>query len=654
MTLPSIEQALAQAHRHHQAGRFADAESLCRQILAQQPDHAESLHLLGFLEHRAGRSEAGLALIRRAIQIEPNRPDFYCNAGVLLAALRRHPKAIESQRRALAIQPNYAQALNELGNSLHRTGQLEEAKAALRRAIELRPNFFEAQINLGGVLSAAGDARGAIAAFGRARALRPDSLSALRNFVIACRDVGDLSQAADALRRSLPLDPKPVETLNNLGTLVKDLGRLDEAMDCFDRALKLDPENRTLQSNRLYILWFHPDFDGRRILREHQEWNRRHAQPLAAKILPHDNDRREDRRLRIGYVSPDFRRHPVGQALKPLFEQHHHDQFEIICFSNSNDSDEVTRRLRTSADGWHSIVGLSDTQAADLIRGQRIDILVDLSLHMAGNRLRMFAQKPAPVQVTYLGYPGTTGLETIDYRLSDPYLDPPGTDSFYSERTIRLPHTYICFKWTGDDRPVTPLPAAQAGHITFGSLNNFCKVTPAVLKTWAQILSAVKDSRLILRCPAGEAAERTSDIFAQNGIDPHRVELTQRSPWDQYLSLCQRQDIGLDPFPYPGHTTSFDSLWMGVPMVTLRGQTAVGRGGVSILNNLGLTELIADDPEQYIRIAVELAADLPRLTKLRGELRGRMLQSPLMNARQFAIDIETAYRQMWREWCRGT
>jgi len=651
MTEHSIDATLDLARRHHQAGRVAEAQTLYRQILARQPNHADALHLLGMVEHQKGRSAAALELIQRAIQIEPNRADFHSNAGLVLAALVRNPEAIQSYRKALAIQPDYPQALNNLGNSLRRVGKFDEAIAALRRAIELRPNYFEAFNNLGSALAAAGDSAGAIAAFGRARALCPDSLGALRNFATACREAGEYSQAADALRRSLPLDPKPIDALNNLGTLLKDLGRLDEALDCFQQAIKLGPENVTAHCNYLFTMWLHPEFDGKKILDKHLEWNLQRARPLASKRLPHENDRREDRRLKIGYVSPDFLLHPVGRFLSPLLENHDHQNFEIFAYFCIATPDSLTPRLRAATDVWRDVAGSSDDQLAQIIRDDRIDILVDLSLHTAENRLLVFARKPAPVQATYLAYPGTSGLDTMDWRLTDRFIDPPGGDeSGYSEKSYRL-QSYWCY-YPCMDFIVDPEPRSrQTGVTTFGCLNNFSKISSVTLQTWIQLLQAVPKSRLVIHAAPGDHRRIAAEKFSAAGVDPARLIFVPLVSIPDYFKQYQQLDIALDPFPYGGGTTTCDALWTGVPVITLRGRTAVGRGGVSILSNVGLTELIAENPADYVRLAAELAADIPRLTQLRGQLRERTRLSPLMDAPAFARDVESAYRHMWRQWC---
>ncbi len=410
-----------------------------------------------------------------------------------------------------------------------------------------------------------------------------------------------------------------------------------------------------MHSNLLMTLNFTSD-DPAAILTEQRRWNQLHAQPLRSSIRPHGNDSSADRRLRVGYVSADFGDHPAGRNFLPLVREHARDWFEIFSYSGTTPPIPLTGRFRDCSDAWREIAGFPDETVAQMIRDDRIDILVDLSVHSAGNRLLVFARKPAPVQVTFIGYPGGTGLEAIDYRLTDPYLDPPGvTDEHYVETSVRLPSTFWCYDFEGMELaaapPVSPAPAAQAGAITFGCLNGFWKLNDSMLALWAKVMAALPGSRIIILCPPRSARERTARKLTSLGIEPHRIEFAARQPRHGYFSLFNRIDISLDTFPYNGHTTSLDSLWMGVPVVTLVGHTCVGRAGLSQVSNLNLPELAARTPEQFVAVATELARDLPRLTELRSGLRQRMTSSPLMDAPRFARDVESAYRRLWQKWC---
>jgi predicted O-linked N-acetylglucosamine transferase (SPINDLY family) len=406
----------------------------------------------------------------------------------------------------------------------------------------------------------------------------------------------------------------------------------------------------------LLTLNYHPAQTADNLYQEARRWAQLYAEPLRWFIPHHVNDRNPDRRLRIGYVSADFHDHASAFFLVPLLTAHDHQNFEIFCYAHVTRPDQRTTQMQALADQWRSTVGLSDEAVAALIQQDQIDILVDLKLHTGNNRLLVFARKPAPVQATWLGYPGSTGLGTIDYRLSDPYLDPPGVDeSVYSERTIRLPDCFWCYDPLDTNPPaVGPLPALTNGFITFGCLNNFCKVHDAVLRLWAKVLHAVSSSRLLLLTPVGSARSHVLKVLEQEGITPQRIEFVAVQPRRQYLESYQRIDLTLDSFPCNGHTTSLDSMWMGVPFVTLIGPTAMGRAGASILFNVGLPELVARSADEYVRIASELAHDLPRLGGVRSALRQRMEQSPLMDGPRFARNIEAAYRQMWRQWCAPT
>jgi predicted O-linked N-acetylglucosamine transferase (SPINDLY family) len=396
----------------------------------------------------------------------------------------------------------------------------------------------------------------------------------------------------------------------------------------------------------------HPDYDAAAIAREHRIWNDKFIRPNLGKIGPYDNERSPDRRLKIGYVSADFRNHPVGRFLLPLFANHDHQKFEIFCYSNVNPTDEFTDRLRPCADHWRNIRLLNDDAVAEQIRQDRIDILIDLALHTDGTKIMVFARKPAPVQANYLAYCSTSGLETMDYRLSDPYLDPVGgPEDCYVEKTIRLAHSYWCYEVHVNTPETNPPPMLQTGYVTFGCLNNYSKNSKKTWEAWHQLLKAVPKSRLVVYALKGSHRELAKERTAAAGIDAERLVFVGNAKTEEYFQQYLGIDIALDPFPYGGGTTTCDALWMGVPVVTLRGQTAVGRGGVSILSNIGLPELIADSPREYVQIAAQLAGDRKRLSELRGTLRQRMKDSPLTDGPQFAREVEAAYRQMWEQWC---
>ena len=741
---------------HHQAGRLDQAEALYREILAEQPDHADALHLLGLVARSGGNNAAAIGLIGRAIALRTDWPEAHYNLGIALkedgrlddaiAAYRQavaiNPAfgqawnslgnalqasgdadaAIAAWRQAIAVNPGFADAHNNLGNALKDLGKLDEAIAFYRRAIELKAGYAEAHGNLGVALQAAGRLEDAVAEYRRAISLNGQYSRAWSNLGVAllaqgkiddavaaghraitlalddshaCNNLGnalsgkgEFDDAIASYRRAIALDPGLPEAYlglgnalvnqrlfdpaiavfseavrlrpgfagawNNLGTALIDTGQVEPAIAAFRRAVALEPDNSSMDSALVFALHYDPRSSASSVFDEHVRWNRRHAEPLARRVKPHLNDRGPDRRLRIGYVSPDFRDHPVGRFLLPLLENHDREQFEIFCYCDVARPDAITLRCESLADQWRKIAGMRHDAVAQQIRDDRIDILVDLSGHTSGNRLMVFAERPAPVQVSWLGYPGTTGMTAIDYRFTDALADPPGplTDRLHTEKLYRLPRTNWCFAADDHSPPVAAAPATELGYVTFGSFNTLAKVTDEMLQVWGCILQKIPSSRLLLKAAAfsaESACERVSRILAGCGADPARLTiLGPTSDHATHMAAYGRIDIALDTFPYHGTTTTCEALWMGVPVITLAGDAHLSRVGVSLLSNVGLPELIATSVEKYIDRAAALAGDTDRLQTLRRGLRERMLSSPLMDARNFARDVEAAYRQMWR------
>jgi protein O-GlcNAc transferase len=652
MTQVSIQLVLDAAIQHHQAGRLAEAEIIYRKILSQQPNHADALHLLGVLATQAGQNQLAVELISKAIASNKKSPIYYNNLGSALLFLGELDKAAAAFREALQLKPDYAQAYTNLGNVQKDRGQVDAAIDCYRKALKFKPDLIEAHNNLGNALQAQGDGVAAAAAYKMALKLKPDYAEAYNNLGVALIGLGRVDAGIAAYRDALRLKPNYPEAYNNLGNALKDQGRIQEAVATYQTCIQIRPDLAQVHSNLGYNIYFHPDYDAKAIYNQLRIWNHQHAEPLKKFIQPHTNNRDPNRKLRIGYVSPDFREHVIGRNLLPLFVQHDRTLFEIICFANVTHPDALTEHFHSLSDQWRNIVGVNDQRAAEMIRDDRIDILIDLAMHMAENRLLVFARKPAPVQVTFMGYPGTTGMDAIDYRFTDPYLDPPGLDDeFYVEQSIHLPDTFWCYDPLTEEPHVNHLPAIKNGYVTFGCLNNFCKVNDGVLKLWSKVLNAVSNSRLIVLTPQGQVRQQVLGKLGRDSVAPERIEFADFRPRLEYLKLYHRIDIGLDTQPYNGHTTSLDSYWMGVPVVTLIGKTVVGRAGWSQLCNLGLKELAAQTPEEYIDITIQLANDLPRLEKIRSTLRERMRQSPLMDAKRFTRNVENAYRNLWQKWC---
>jgi predicted O-linked N-acetylglucosamine transferase (SPINDLY family) len=641
----TIADAFALALRCQQEERISEAVALYQQITAIAPDHVEAHYNLGLALKRLGRVDEAIAECRAALALRPAFADAWLVLGNALADKGRSDESIEAYRSAIANRPDYAQAYFNLAAILHRIGQMKEAIDAYRHALSIAPDMAEAHQNLGNAL----------------------------------RDVGRVDEAIAAHRHAQALLPQSSEVEVGLGNALRDSGRAEEAIAAYRRALELGEAQRAplksqfpIAGNLLFTLNFVGAYDRRRIWREHQWVNERLVRPARLPQTAHRSPGPAGlgRRLRVGYVSPDFSQHPVGRFMLPLLANHDHRRYEVFCYSDVRRPDHFTERLRAFADTWRDTSAASDAQLEQTILSDQIDILVDLAMHTRDSRLLVFARKPAPVQVAYLAYCGTTGLEAMDYRLTDPYLDPPSTgstgspqagsgqapsgdDSVYSETSIRLPNCFWCFQAEAQGPEVSNLPALATGRVTFGCFNNYCKVNSVTFAAWIDLLKKVPNSRLVLFAEPGEHRTRAWQLFREAELDPERLWFTGFLPAREYVEQYRHIDIALDPFPYPGGTTTFDALWMGVPVVSLAGETAVSRAGLSILSNIGLPELVATSIEQYVAIAAGLASALPRLAELRSGLRDRMKRSPLMDAPRFARDVEGAFDQMWERWCQS-
>jgi predicted O-linked N-acetylglucosamine transferase (SPINDLY family) len=649
----TLDQVLQLALEHHRAGRLADAEPIYRRVLAQHPDHPDALHLLGLIAHQVGRHADAKHLIERAIARHPATPpaDWHHHLGEARRGAGDSAGAEAAFRAAIQVEPPYAEAHNALGQVLLDQQRLDDAAACFTRATELAPQLAQPHLNLGVARMMQRRFGEAVESLRRAVAINPQLAPAWLNLGGALQSLRRIDEAADALDRAVALDPRP-HALNGLGLLRIAQARIDDAVASLRRAVALDPTNASSNSNLLLALNYVEDISLEDFFAEHVRWAERHERPLTKDRRPHTNDRSPDRRLRVGYVSPDFKQHPVGLYIEPAVAGHHRDQFEVFCYSDIAAGDEVTARLQRSADVWRDTSTANDARVADIIREDGIDILIDLAGHTARNRLRVFARKPAPVQVTYLGYSSTTGLSAMDYLVADAHLAPPGMhDRFATEKVVRLPRTCLCYVPPVDAVDVGPLPAASAGHVTFASLNRLSKITPGMFDAWIDVVTATPRSRLMLHADSGRHLDRLTARWRERGVDSDRLEIVGRMSLPEYFQLHHRIDIALDPFPHNGGTTSRDALYMGVPVITLAGQHPISRMGLSALETIGLSERAADSLPRYIELATSLAADLPRLADLHRTLRPRMEASPMMDAAAYVADLEAAYRVMWRTWC---
>ncbi|MCC6206744.1 MAG: tetratricopeptide repeat protein, partial [Gammaproteobacteria bacterium] len=555
---------------------------------------------------------------------------------------------------ALALQPDTPETLIVLGTAFYRMGRLDASATAFEKALALKPDSAEACHNLGTVYMDQGRLDLAAGNFQKAIGLKPDAAVTHYNLGLIRFRQGNIDEAIACNQRALALRPDLYKALNNLGVALAYQGRNREAMHCYEQAVALQPGYANPLSSRLCAMNRIAGMPTEEIHAAHRDFAARCEAPLKSLWRAHANTRDPERRLRIGYVSADFRRHSVASFIEPVLARHDHGRFEVFCYYNHTERDAVTDRLVTLADRWLECPRLTDDQLAERIRMDGIDILIDLGGHTDGHRLLTFARKPAPVQVTYLGYPATTGLTAMDYRLCTLDTDPPGQEAWHSETLYRLPRTLWCYRPPGARPACGPAPVVQSGRVTFGSMNTYPKITAETFSVWMELLLAVPDARLIMTAvPEGSVRRTLAGRIAAHGIAPERVSVHSRISDPAYHELMRQIDIALDPFPYTGTTTTCETLWMGIPVVTLAGETSVARSGLALLTSVGLEELVARDSADYVRIATGLARDTERLDRLRREIPARFDASPLRDEAAFTRDLEAAWRDMWRRWCQS-
>jgi len=598
--------------------RFEEAVATIDQAVAAGARSAELLYWRGCALRGTGRREEALAALEEAVGLAPDHARAHCERGLVLLELDREEEALAAFDRSSRCAGELAVSHLGRGSALHQLGRPGEALAAIDRALALDPHFFEALVERGNVL----------------------------------RTLGRASEALAAYEAALALQPGNAAIHSNRGNILMDMGHLAEARAAFERALELDPGMASAFDNLLWCCCYDPTLDRAAVVAAHRRFGDRFGdRPDRYRDWP--NELSSDRPLRIGFVSADLNRHPVGFMLLAVLEALDRERFAPIFYATGAQEDWVSDRLRRLGAAWHRVAGLGDRALAELVRSERIDILVDLAGHTAGNRLGCFALHPAPVQATWLGYPFTTGLREIEWIVMDPISVRPEEEDMFVERVIRLPGgRYVLQPPAGAPDVVLP-PALTTGRVTFGSFNNLSKMTPEVVATWAAILHRLPTSRLLLKWRTladPVVVEEVRSAFAAHGIDPVRLILRPASGYVEMLAQYGDVDIALDPFPFGGGQTSLDALWMGVPLVTLPSWQPVSRQGAMLLEAIGRPEWVADDPEDYVEVAVELAEDAGRLAGLRFGQREQVRRSPLCDARRAAGELETAFRTMWRDW----
>ncbi len=657
-----IAALINQGIAHHQAGRLPEAERLYRQALQLDPGHPEALAVLGILMGQAGNLPGSVELFLRALKRDPRNAQIHYNLGETYRHLGEGAKSETALRRAIALNPNHYGAYQSLADLLLASAGQQENAGRGQRAREMRLAAVELLIEAGRRLLEKDLIDAAAQKYRAALALAPDNPLALCGLAHAVRVLP--SEAEPLLRRAIALDPGIIWAYGALGDALVALDRPAEAAAVYRQGLERAPDDVVCRQGmtwiNLMIRLYRPETTPDQIFEAHRAWGEETMVRAGKETArPFANARNPQKRLKVGYVSPDFRRHSVAYFFEPLLAAHDQAAVETFCYSAvlPYQEDEVTARLKKLARHWHPTRGLTDAQLRQQVRRDGIDILIDLAGQSAHNRLAAFAVKPAPVTATWLGYPATTGLPTMDWRITDALADPPGAEAFHVEKLMRLEGGFLCYRPPAATPEVTPPPALANGFVTFGSFNNHAKINPSVAGTWAALLRAVPDSRLLLKSVQLKDAtirEALLGMLAAQGIDRARIDIdTWQNKEADHLAVYGRVDIALDPFPYNGTTTTCEALLMGVPVIALIGDRHSGRVGFDLLTRVGLPQLAAPDSAGYVRVAAELARGLPALSALRQGLRARLRASPLCDENRFAREFESALRSMWQQWCES-
>ncbi len=646
---------------HYARGALAQAERYLRSSIAAKADLAEAHLALSNTLDSQGKPEAAVRELEIALQKRPGYFGALYNKGLILAKTNRVAEAESALRQAAAVDPENADANYHLANLLWGRKEYGEAERLLRLALKRKPEFPEAHVALYYVYDAQGNVAAAIAELEAALSQRPDWVDALYNYGIALKKSWRLAEAETAFRRAIAIDPAYLPAYRLLGSIFVMRSRIGDALQIFKEGRERasggrrpeSTEQLVFDSAELFLLNFSEDISSEALFAAHKTVGEQLERVHPPRFKSFRNVADPDRRLRIGYVSGDFCLHPVALFALPLIEHHDRSGYEIFCYSMGDKVDDLTGRISGTADVWRNLASVSAGNVADAIHEDGIDILVDLSGHTGFVALSAFAQQPAPVQVTWLGYMNTTGLTRIHYRICDAYTDPPGeSDRFHTEALVRLPNTQWCYRPQVAVDPATAPPSKENGFITFGTFNQFSKISSTCRRMWAEILMRLPRSRLLVgRAPDGYAQESLLRDLENAGVAASRIVFPPQVALDEYFNRFNEVDVALDTTPYSGCTTTFDTLWMGVPVVTLPRSSSLSRGTASILSAVGLREWIASTPEEYVRLAVEIALDQAALTEFRASSRKMLLRSPLMDEPRFARDVEDAYRRMWRAWC---
>jgi predicted O-linked N-acetylglucosamine transferase (SPINDLY family) len=636
-------------------GDVTGAEACCRQALGIETDQPDALYLLGVIEHARRNEFEAERLLLRAIDVESGAFWYHAALAEVRVALGNAAGAIDSLNRAIDLEKGRPELYDALGQILSKLARPLEAAAAYEAAITLDPKRAPAHAGLVAALLDAGRFDDADRAADRARQLVPDDAQTHYATALVLIQSHDHDAACDALRRALERDPALIEPRRRLAWLLAPMGDLDGAVEQWNEIARRLPLDGNCRHNLLMVMNYRPEFSTQQVFEAHRDWGLSFADHYLRDSQPHANSADPERRLRVGYVSSDFYRHPVSTFALPLLLHHHKDRVEAICFAHSKRVDDVTRQLRAASDGWHDIMGMNDLQVAQLVREQHIDVLVDLASHSNPVTVPIFARRPAPVQISYIGYCTTTGMSMMDYVVGDDITDPPDDTQPYVEQLLRLPGCFTCYSPRAQAAEPNGLPALSRPYVTLGSFLSLQKLNDRVLDVWSRVLGELPGAKLlILREQLSPRAQaHFGERFAARGIEADRLILRQTIGESELVrhAYFHEADVALDAFPWSGHTTACHSMWMGVPFVTLRGRSHAARMAASVVTYAGFEQFVANGEDEYVRIVQDLAADLPRLAELRRTMRAAVARSRLCDGPAFIVDWETALREAWRRWC---
>ncbi|MCG8373750.1 MAG: tetratricopeptide repeat protein [Balneolales bacterium] len=637
----------------HQKGELTKAISLYRDILNQNPNHVDSLVNLSAIVYNQNPQDS-LNLLRKARQIAPENASVHFNLGNILQRHGYREKAIREFRQVIRLQPQHAEAYLRLGNLFSESSRLEDAVFCYNKAFYLKPEDVRVVNNLTDLLNRQGKYEEAEAMAKKTLQLHPNLFEAHGNLGNVYKNQGNYEKAEFHFKEALKLNPDQSLVLYHLGATLLYSNRHKEASEHLRKSLEIDPTFYQAHSSLVYAINYIEEPTQQDIFEEHVQWGVQHSHGIKEQGWPWI-ERTPEKKLRVGFVSPDFKAHVVALFIQQLFKHYDKEHFEFIGYAEVEKPDNFTSTFMSLLDGWRSTIGVSDEEVYETIKGDQIDILIDLAGHTAGNRLKMMSMKPAPVQISYLGYINTTGVKEIDYRFCDAYVNPSETQNYYTEQLFPLPNSFTCYEPINPSPPVSETPALTNGYITFGCFNNTNKLSPATIKLWSELIQALPGSRLMLKSSHlndEHTIERFKTQFLAHGVSERALIFEGSSEIYEYLQCYSKIDIGLDPFPHNGGTTSHDMLWMGVPMITMEGDRYVSRFGVSILNNLGYPEWIALNEDEYIQKAMDLASDVRLLNNIRSGLRQEMEISPLCDGIEFTSNFENALKTLWNNFCK--